>query len=210
MGGYVMELTKEKALEFTKKCISESNRPNYRFRSRYRHTLRVLIWAERLHKEIGGNLEVLTYSAILHDCAWNGLENHAITSCNKAKDFLNQFSIDENIKNMILEGVLYHNRNETRDLCKESYMLMDADELDEIGALCIMWDSLAEYEQNENTSYKSIVLRTKKYLPKLEENINKLHFDYSKNVYRKKLDFMREFVKEAEDELEIELKGELG
>jgi hypothetical protein len=97
--------------------------------------------------------------------------------------------LNEDFKFKVLEGVLHHNLNDTLGLCKESYILMDADELDEIGATSILWDTLAENHENETMSYKSALLRTKKYMPALYKNISKFHFDY----------------KEAEEELEIEL-----
>jgi uncharacterized protein len=200
-----MKLTKELAIQFTKESIEKHKRPNYPFRSRYRHTLRVLMWVERLQKKLGGDLEILSYSAILHDCAWNGKENHAITSYNEAKNFLEQFELNEDFKFKVLEGVLHHNLNDTLGLCKESYILMDADELDEIGATSILWDTLAENHENETMSYKSALLRTKKYMPALYKNISKFHFDYTVDIYKRKLKFMEEFIKEAEEELEIEL-----
>ncbi len=200
-----MELTKDIAIKFLKERVRESKRPNYPFRSRFRHTLRVLMWAERLQKLIGGDLEVLTYSAILHDCAWNGEENHAITSYNAASEFLNRFDLDEEFKRKVLEGIRYHNQNDTEGLSLESYILMDADELDEVGALCLIWDTLGESYHNENVSYNSVVQRMKKYLPRLKENVSSFHFEESLKIYQRKIAFMEQFIKEAEEELEIEL-----
>lgn len=200
-----MKLTKKIALEFTKSSIEEHKRPNYPFRSRYRHILRVLMWVERIQKEIGGDLEILTYSAILHDCAWDGKENHAITSYRVAKIFLEKFELEEEFKSKVLEGILHHNENDTLGLCKESYILMDADELDEVGAICIFWDTLAQSHENDTMSYKSALLRIKKYLSELYKNVPKFHFDFTLNIYKRKLEFMEKFVIEAEEELEIEL-----
>lgn len=198
-----MKLTVEKTKDFVKKSIKKSNRPNYPFRSRYRHTLRVLMWAERLQKELGGDLEVITYSALLHDCDWNGEENHALTSYKTAKKFLKKFDIDKDFKKKILEGVKYHNDRTKSDLSKEACILMDADELDEIGAVCIMWDTLAEQHEKKDVTYDSVLKRIKKYTNELDENIKYLKFDYSKKIYKRKLDFQRKFIKEAEEELEI-------
>jgi len=200
-----MKLTEELALKFAKESIEKHKRPNYPFRSRYRHTLRVLMWVKRLQKELGGDLEILTYSTILHDCAWNGKENHAITSYRVAKDFLDGFELEDEFKSKVLEGVLHHNQNDTLGLCKESYILMDADELDEVGAICILWDTLAESHENDAMSYKHGLLRIKKYMPELYGNIPKFHFDYALDIYNRKLKFMEDFIKEADEELEIEL-----
>jgi len=200
-----MMLTKEIALQFAKDSISKNSRPNYPFRSRYRHTLRVLMWVERLQKEIGGDLDILTYSAILHDCSWDGVENHAIVSYNVAKGFLNQFELNDEFKSKVLEGIKYHNRNETEGLCKESYILMDADELDEVGAICVIWDTLAACQKEDEVSYKSVLLRIKKYLPRLYDGLSKFHFEHALNIYKRKLSFMEQFIKEAEEELENEL-----
>lgn len=204
-----MKLTKDLALQFVKESIEKHKRPNYPFRSRYRHTLRVLMWVERLQKVLGGDLEILTYSAIFHDCAWNDAENHAITSYRVAKDYLNQFDLNEDVKTKILEGVLYHNQNDTEGLNKESYILMDADELDEVGAICVFWDTLAENHENDTMSYKSAFLRMKKYMPALYNNIPKFHFEYALDIYQRKLKFMEDFMKEAEEELEIELRTDV-
>ncbi len=198
-----MKLTVKKTKEFVKKSIKKSNRPNYPFRSRYRHTLRVLMWVQRLHEKLGGDLEVLTYSALLHDCDWNGNENHAITSYKTAKKFLKKFDIEKDFKDKILEGVKYHNDRLKTGLSKETYMLMDADELDEIGAVCIIWDTLAEQHENNDVSYESVVKRIKRYTSVLNENIEHLNFDYSKEIYRRKIDFQMQFIKEAEEELGI-------
>lgn len=204
--GATMKLTKEIALKFAKDSIEKHNRPNYPFRSRFRHTLRVLMWVERLQKELGGDLEILTYSTILHDCAWNGKENHAITSYKVAKNFLDGFELEEVFKSKVLEGVLHHNQNDTLGLCKESYILMDADELDEVGAISILWDTLAENHQNETMSYKAALLRIKRYLPDFYKNTQKFHFDYALEIYKRKLKFIEAFITEAEEELEIELQ----
>lgn len=200
-----MELSLEVVKEFVKENIRNIKRPNYPFRSRYRHTLRVLMWVERLQKELGGDLDVLRYSALLHDCDWNGKENHAITSYHTAKKFLDQFDMKDDFKNKILEGVKYHNQQGVEGLAKETYILMDADELDEVGALCIMWDTLAEQHKEDYVSYKSVLDRIKKYTPKFHENVEKLNFEYSKEIYRRKVAFQELFIKEAEEELEIEL-----
>ena len=48
-------------------------------------------------------------------------------------------------------------------------------------------------------------LRIKKYIPSLYNNIPKFHFGFALDIYKRKLKFMEEFVKEAEEELEIEL-----
>lgn len=199
-----MTLTLERAKEFVKDKLNQSNRPNYPFRSRYRHTLRVLMWVKRLQKELGGDLEVLQYSALLHDCDWNGVENHAITSYETAKEFLDQFDCEEDFKSKVLEGVRYHNERGTKGLSKETYILMDADELDEVGAVCIMWDILAEQHEQTQTSYSDVLRRIKHYIPEFHENIEHLNFDYSKSIYKRKVAFQEQFIKEAEEELGFE------
>jgi uncharacterized protein len=200
-----MKLTLEMTKEFVKNKIDLINRPNYPFRSRYRHTLRVLMWVERLQKQLGGDLEVLRYSALLHDCDWNGTENHAITSYHTAKGFLDQFELEDDFKGKVLEGVRYHNEQGVEGLSKETYILMDADELDEVGAISIMWDILAAQYKSEEVSYKTVLDRIKKYSPDFKENISKFNFEYSKEIYKRKVEFRERFILEAEEELEIEL-----
>lgn len=196
-----MKLTVKKTMKFVKESIENNSRPNYPFRSRYKHSLRVLMWVERLQKELGGDLEVLQYSALLHDCDWNGKENHAITSYKTSKKFLKDFDLPKEFKEKVLEGVKYHNMQGVKGLNLETYILMDADELDEIGAICIIWDTLAEQHENKTVSYEKVLNRIEKFIPELEKNIDKLNFEYSKEIYKRKLDFQKQFVREAKEEI---------
>ncbi len=196
------KLTLEIVQDFVKEEISKSNRPNYSFRSRYRHTLRVLRWVRELHTLVGGDLEVLEYAALLHDCSWNGNENHAITSHEVAKKFLSEFDLPTEKREKILEAVLYHNRDFTEGLHHESYIVMDADELDELGAITIIWDALSE-GQLENSSYDTVYERIIKYNEEHHQRIERMHFDETRIIYQSRLDVIDNFIKELEYELGI-------
>lgn len=55
-------------IEFVKTQTAENGRPpNYEFRSRFEHTMRVYRWAIKLQSKLGGDLDIIVLAALLHD-----------------------------------------------------------------------------------------------------------------------------------------------
>ena len=52
-------------IEFVKTQTAENGRPpNYEFRSRYEHTMRVYRWAIKLQSKLGGDLDIIVLAAL--------------------------------------------------------------------------------------------------------------------------------------------------
>lgn len=126
------------------------------FRSRIRHTHRVLRWAGRLLSTEAANSEIVFSAVILHDIGYAALQGiadseHAKLSAQMADSLLHRIScgLSENSIQQILQCIRYHSRKELlvssdTALPAELIVLMEADLLDETGPLALLWDAMAE------------------------------------------------------------------
>ncbi|MBA3061953.1 MAG: HD domain-containing protein, partial [Atribacteria sp.] len=169
---------------------------------RFIHTLRVLKWAERINEIEGGDQEVVRIASIFHDVGWDDEIHHAIVSKSIANDYLLKIDIEEEKKEKILEAIENHSfREDDKPLSLESYIVMDADYLDEVGAISILWDAMAE-ENKVNMSYKSAYRRIKKYAKSLIEQKNRLKTKTGRKFYKERLGVINTFLNELKFELE--------
>jgi uncharacterized protein len=190
-------------LEYTREKIhSNSRKSSHTFRDRFTHTLRVLKWAERINEIEGGDQEVVRIASIFHDVGWDDEIHHAIVSKSVANDYLLKIDIEEEKKEKILEAIENHSfREDDKPLSLESYIVMDADYLDEVGAISILWDVMAEANE-VNTSYKSAYRRIKKYAKSLIEQKNRLKTKTGRKFYEERLGVINTFLNELKFELE--------
>lgn len=192
--------------EFTQNKISNISRPvRHYFRNRYSHTLRVLKWAERIHEFEGGDLEVIKIASILHDIGWEDGENHAITSRNIANDYLKSIQYDVNKLPLILEAIESHNSRMTdKKLHIESFILMDADILDEVGALSILWDAMAAALE-QVASYKKAYERIIEYTNQIKQRVTLLRTETGLRFYHERIKVIDHFLDNLEYELGVTL-----
>lgn len=199
-------LTLENVKQFAKQRIEENNRPNrYPFRSRYEHTLRVVNWAERLAAAEGGNLEVIQFAALLHDIGWDDQIEHALVGRQMAEVFLTSQGYPEPKKAMVLEAIEKHNKRleDSSLLNLESRIIMDADILDEVGAMSIAWDAIAAATEPEVT-YKTILDRVETYHAQLASRVPWLQTATGKKLYEERLAVYTNFIIAYRYELGIE------
>ena len=142
-------------IEFVKQKTMSSNRPNkYPFRNQFEHTMRVYRWAIRLQAKLGGDLDVIVLSALLHDVGWDENRPHEEVSAEIAVEYLDSIDIDPETIKKVGEIILVHSDKDTdKELSLECKIVMDADLLDEVGAIGIMWDCMATALEDE-ASYK--------------------------------------------------------
>ncbi|MBU1291522.1 MAG: HD domain-containing protein [bacterium] len=198
-----MRIDYDDMLEYTREKIrSNSRKSSHTFRDRFIHTLRVLKWAERINEIEGGDQEVVRIASIFHDVGWDDEIHHAIVSKSIANDYLLKIDIEEEKKEKILEAIENHSfRENDKPLSLESYIVMDADYLDEVGAISILWDAMAEANK-VNTSYKSAYRRIKKYAKSLIEQKNRLKTKTGRKFYEERLGVINTFLNELKFELE--------
>lgn len=190
--------------EFAQRTLNTISRPSkFHFRDRYLHTLRVLKWAERIQELEGGDIEVIRIASILHDIGWQEGENHAITSKRLAEEYLSSIHYDKDKLPIVLEAIENHNSRKTdRQLHIESFIIMDADILDEVGALSIIWDAMAvAYEQEAN--YNIVYQRIKEYTKELKERAILLRTETGLKFYLERIKLIDDFLVNMEYELGI-------
>ncbi len=148
-----------------KSAFHTSTRPTQPFRNRYEHTLRVLKWAERIQHHEGGDLNVITMAVLLHDVGWEEHIPHQEASFHYAQAYLQQFDVEHAVKAKICQAVLLHNQRHVPEhqLSLEEKVVMDADALDEIGLLSIVWDALGTACEHETYSYTTVFERIQQH-----------------------------------------------
>ena len=189
-------------IEFVKQKTAESDRPKqYPFRNRFEHIMRVYRWAIRLQAKLGGNLDVIVLSALLHDVGWDENRPHEEVSAEMAVEYLDSIETDPDTIRRVGEIILLHNDKDTeKDLSLECKIVMDADLLDEVGALGIMWDCMATALEDE-ASYKRAYYRIKEYYRINKPKIRRCKTDAGRAEYTKRMQAIEAYIYQLEKEL---------
>jgi len=124
---------------------------DFPFRKRSEHIKRVFKWAERItYEEPDIDRDAVLTAAIFHDVGYsvpyNGL-SHAENGAVICEKYLKENNFDAKFIDLVVYLVKNHSRKELmtdRDVPKELILLMEADLLDETGALSIVWDCMSE------------------------------------------------------------------
>lgn len=189
-------------IEYVKKQTAENGRPsNYPFRNRYEHTMRVYRWAIKLQAKVGGDLEIITLAALLHDIGWDDERPHNEVGAEMAVEYLDSIGYDEEKIGRIGEIIMRHTDQDTQDeLSLECKVVMDADLLDEVGALSVIWDAMATACEDE-ASYKKAYYRIKNYYRINRPKIRRCKTDAARAEYERRMKAIEDFLFELEREL---------
>lgn len=189
-------------IEFVKKTTSENARPDvYSFRNVYEHTMRVYRWAIRLQTKLGGDLDVIVLAALLHDIGWEEGRPHSEVSAEIAVEYLDSIDVAPEIITRVGEIILMHSDKDTeRELSIEAKIVMDADLLDEIGALGIMCDCMTTALEDE-ASYKRAYYRIKDFYRQNKPNIRRCKTETARAEYVKRMQLIESYIYQIEKEL---------
>lgn len=193
----------QKVIEFVKEQTSQNGRPaNYPFRSRYEHIMRVYRWAIRIQGKEGGNLEVIALAALLHDVGWEiDGRPHEEVSAEMAVEFLVNEGYDDALVGRVGDIILRHENQDTKeDLSLECRIVMDADLLDEVGAMSVLWDAMATAGEDEPT-YKKAYYRIKNYYRINQPKIRRCKTATGRQEYKKRMKCIEEYLNQLEREL---------
>ncbi|MCI8483441.1 MAG: HD domain-containing protein [Lachnospiraceae bacterium] len=125
-----------------------SPNPKHPFRSRFQHTIRVLHWCFRLADDMEKiDPEVLYTAAIFHDIGYADHENdhHALRSGRAFHEYAKAHNMEENFRNRVERLIYAHSNKELlkrSDTELELVLLLEADLLDEEGAMGVVWDCM--------------------------------------------------------------------
>lgn len=193
-------------IQYVKEQTSTNNRPvNYPFRDRFEHTMRVYRWAIKLQAKMGGDIEIISLAALLHDIGWDEKQevSHADISAQMAADFLVEMDYDPKKIGRICEIIRRHEDQDTKDeLSLECQIVMDADLLDELGAVGVLWDAMATAVMlGDEASYKKAYARIRQYYKINMPKRSRAKTKAGKREYQRRMDFVQNFIAELEREL---------
>ena len=189
-------------IEYVKKMTTENGRPsNYPFRSRYEHTMRVYRWAIKLQAKLGGDIDIIALAALLHDIGWDSERPHEEVGAELAVDFLDELGVEPEIIKRVGEIIMIHEDKDTEaELSLECKIVMDADLLDEVGAVSVIWDSMATACEDE-PSYKKAYYRIKNYYRINKPKIRRCKTDAARAEYTKRMQLLESYINQLEKEL---------
>ena len=177
-------------IEFVKTQTAKNGRPpNYEFRSRYEHTMRVYRWAIKLQSKLGGDLDIIVLAALLHDIGWDENRPHGEVGAEIAVEYLDSIGVDPEKIAKIGEIIMIHEEKDT-----------DADLLDEVGAVSVLWDSMATALEDD-ASYKRAYYRIKNFYRINKPKIRRCKTDAGRVEYNKRMQLLEEFIFQLEKEL---------
>jgi uncharacterized protein len=186
----------------------KSRKKEHGFRSRAAHCERVYNLARKLSSDITGVHEkALFIAAIFHDigyCADKDNKEHAIRSTIIFNEYALQYKMDQTLADEIVMLIRLHSN---KSLLKsegtpiELILLMEADLLDEEGAMGIVYDCMAKGALNP-TGFEDAYYHIMKYSGKILE-VNPMVTDLAKEYWARKQKIMRDFLEQLAFELDI-------
>lgn len=192
--------------EYVKKLLEENNalHTKFCFRNRFTHIKRVYRWAKILLEDYPNcNQEVVLISAIFHDVGYAyGKVNHALNSAKIFIEYAEDKDFNEDLKRTISNNISLHSNKELLNDPNtpiELILLLEADLLDEEGALGIVWDLLAEggrMPDSYDLGLKSIFEHSA-HIFKQDFMVTKK----AREIWEKKKSLVRNFVSELENDL---------
>lgn len=183
--------------------MERRERSKHSFRSRYKHITRVLGWCKRIEKDLECDKDVLYTSAIFHDVGYSvNKEGHAKYSAEMFLKYANEHNFDKDFTDKVYDIILKHSNKEylnNKDSSNELILLLEADLLDEEGALGLVWDLMARGAKH-SISYDEALDEIETHSGHILEQ------DYmvtptAKMYWNKKKKFVKEFIDEFKFDL---------
>ena len=203
----------DKMFEFVKNYLENKEAETIKigkfpFRKRSEHIRRVFMWAQRIvDGEAYINKEAVLVAAIFHDIGYAislDKSKHAEDSATLCEMYLKENEYDIEFINLVTYLVRSHSNKElmtVSDTPLELILLMEADLLDETGALSVVWDCMmegSEQIQSFDKAYNHIMNYSYKSL-----NVNPMVTAKSKAFWENKQNLMKEFVNQLSFDLGI-------
>lgn len=191
---------------------------SYPFRSRYEHTKRVMKWMKRIvHDRPGVDREALELAIIFHDVGYSMGENkeHCVHSEEIFREYVKHRVDRADIEGKNIRSIYYdekrieyvaklirnHSDKErigNSDISDELLIMMEADLLDEEGAMRIAWDGMAEGMAG-GESFQALMSRHRKFW---KADYNPMVTACAKEFFAKKQKLVAEYLKQMEFDLE--------
>ncbi|MBC2580778.1 HD domain-containing protein [Clostridium sp. DJ247] len=178
----------------------------YPFRIRFQHILRVYNWTHRLNEFEKGDEQVVSIAAIFHDVGKRNDNSipHADLSAEICSKYLESINYDKNQSKRIIQAIKKHSSKKEciEKLSLEDRILIDADLLDEVGAITVLWDSMATVMETD-PSYMKVYERLQKRLERIKKKSSLTKTKTGARFYEERLRFLENFIENLEYELQV-------
>lgn len=186
----------------TRDPVATKLETKFRFRRLADHCFRCHCWAQRLQAREGGDAEVAAVAALFHDigkCVDDSKEGHARAGATICREYLDSIHFDGDKAQRICEMIGNHIHHRQAESI-EAKIVSDADLLDEVGALAVLWDALAVGAQEEQ-SYRLVYERLlKMWRPDEAPRIDRFHTETARQFYLDRKAFFDRFMRNLEFE----------
>lgn len=190
----------------------KSNRPYQTFRNRFEHTKRVFGWAKRIADDLPNvNVDILLTSAIFHDVGYSwGKEQHAENSARIFLEYAKENNIEKKFADQVHYCILNHSHKKLlwdESSTPELILLLEADLLDEEGAMAISWDLMTTGEMMPDDFIEGYKMLNKYSIRILSQDMMvtpkaKCYWDKKKELVRSFLSAIKQDLFVDEDILE--------
>lgn len=183
------------------------------FRSRSKHSYRVYIWANRLCVNLSDvDKDVLFTSAVFHDIGYAVApkDSHQYAGADMFCTYANNIGLSDEFIRKVTDSIELHPRKELlytpEKLTLEQILLMEADLMDEEGAMAICRGHLRSGYDGMD-SYEGALLQLSGWYQK-NEHYNPMVTQDAKMYWNKKNAFFRTYLEELSSDLCIFHKNE--
>ena len=206
----------EKEIDFVKEQLIKQNGDNSprqaeTFRHRHEHLIRVLHFCRKIIDSMSYdernvlNIDAIELAAIFHDVGY-GVESfknsHGIEGSEIFKGYALKNGFPNDLVDTVYNMILVHQDKtllEKDDISNELRVLMEADMLDEEGALGISWDLLT-LGYNGCNNYEEAYQKVMNYSAHIL-SCNPFRYPYSRNMWIKKQKLISDFLDDFKSSL---------
>lgn len=207
----------EKEIKFVQNYLithngDKSPRIQETFRHRTEHVVRVLKWANLIIDSLSFeerkniNKDVIELAAIFHDVGYGSehfKNSHGIESSQIFKEYALGNGFDEQLINEVYNMIYIHQNKAllNMNISENLRILMEADMLDEEGAMSIVWD-LITLGQTFPQSYEEALYKLTDYSAKILKN-NPMRHKASIEAWENKQKLVKKFIDSLKKDLFI-------
>lgn len=191
---------------FVKNNKNHLNGEVYIFRTRSEHIKRVYRWSGRLAEGLNVvNMEPLKIAALFHDvgyCIQDDERPHALVSKEICTKYMFENGFDERLIEQVAYLVENHSNKElmaAEEIKIELLLLMEADLMDESGAMSVVWDCMAEGAK-DSASFRSALEHIKEFTGR-DMKRNPMVTDRAKEIWSQKQSLVNVFINQLEYDL---------
>jgi uncharacterized protein len=132
---------------------------------------------------------------------WEEGREHGEVGAEIAVEYLDSIGVEPEKISRIGEIIRVHDDKDTeRELSVECQVVMDADLLDEVGAVSVLWDSMATACEEE-ANYKKAYYRIKEFYRGNRPKIRRCKTEAARMEYNRRMKLLDNFLIQLEKEL---------